>query len=58
MMVMIILLLIYYTLMIRRFDEHFRLDEHGLPKKWGKTDDIASVFKLARVQVNIDKSTN
>ena len=34
-----------------RFDEHFRLDENGLPKRWAKHDDVASCFTQARKNV-------
>jgi len=34
--------------MEKRFDEHFRLDSNGLPKRWTKQDDVAGCFTQSR----------
>jgi len=35
-------------LMIKRFDEHFNLDEQKLPRRWKPTDNIAQFFMKSR----------
>ncbi|KAM9983142.1 hypothetical protein ACTFIZ_005752 [Dictyostelium cf. discoideum] len=34
--------------MRKRFEEKFNMDNRNLPRKWAKTDDIASIFQDAR----------
>lgn len=34
-----------------RFDDVFRLDAEGLPRRWTKSDNIEEIFKEARQQV-------
>jgi hypothetical protein len=36
---------------VSRFDETFRLDPDGLPRRWSKADNIEETFKEARQQV-------
>lgn len=36
---------------VPRFDETFRLDPDGLPRRWSKADNIEETFKEARQQV-------
>jgi hypothetical protein len=37
-------------MMQKRFDESFNFDEHKLPRRWSRRDDIPKLFKHARQQ--------
>lgn len=43
---------------VPRFDETFRLDPDGLPRRWSKADNIEETFKEARQQVTFSPPTN